>query len=296
MPEPSILVVGTIGFAAMLLAALFVRPGIVRSGEGKILALIACVAAPALAAYGGMAEHRERTRSTSYCVSCHAMGEHGKGLYAAGSTSLPAVHVQNRLVPPGQACYACHTDYGFSGSHRAKVRGMKHIVATYFGTVPDTIRMARRYRNRECFRCHLGARSFESAEAHQAGRFTLADMKNGKASCSRSGCHDVVHRAPPIAAVAVQNAVAGDPLLSMVEPAPSDSGARTAGAPEPTKASGTLAKEPTALAGPTAADPLPLVGPMPDPKAAAGAETVAKPTTKKTTKPALKPAKRRRTR
>ena len=296
MPEPSILVVGTLGFAALLLAVLFVRPEVVRSGEGKILAVVACLVAPALAAYGGLTEHRERTRSTSYCVSCHSMSEHGKGLQAAGATSLPAVHVQNHLVPPEQACYACHTDYGFSGSDRAKVRGMKHIVTNYFGTVPDTIRMARRYRNRECFRCHLGARSFETAEAHQTGRFTLADMKNGKASCTRSGCHDVVHRAPATAVVAAQDPMLLDPLVSMVEPAPADSGARSAADPKSTTAPGPSAQEPKALAGSTVKE-APLIGPVPDPKPAASTETVAKPATSKTTKPAVKPpAKRRRSR
>jgi hypothetical protein len=66
-------------------------------------------------------------------------------------------------------------------------------VKTYFGTVSDTIRIARRYKNRECLRCHLGSRLFEESVTHLGGPISMASIKSGKTSCIKSGCHEIVH-------------------------------------------------------------------------------------------------------
>lgn len=190
-PLPTFLYI-EIGGAALLLALLAARPGITRSAEGKVLAGLALLVAPALAAYGGVSEHLERVKTTGYCLSCHDMADYGKSM-RVDDEILVATHFQDNLVPRDRACYSCHTDYGWSGDLRAKARGFKHVMETYFGTVPDTIRMARRYRNRDCLRCHLGSRSFEESVTHLGGPVPMADIKSGKVSCLKSGCHDLVH-------------------------------------------------------------------------------------------------------
>lgn len=193
MPQISTPLYAELGVAALLLLLLAVRPSITRSPEGKILAAVALLVTPAFAAYAGVSEHMERARSTAYCLSCHVMSDYGRSMRVDDPDFLAATHFQNGLVPRDRACISCHSDYGWSGNLRAKARGFKHVMETYFGSVPDTIRISRRYRGRECLRCHLGSRPFEESFTHLAGPVPMADIKSGKASCLRSGCHDLVH-------------------------------------------------------------------------------------------------------
>jgi nitrate/TMAO reductase-like tetraheme cytochrome c subunit len=189
-----------IGFAALLLVLLILRPEIFRTLEGKLLGLTALFLVPAVALYGGFTHHVERAATTGYCLSCHVMSEYGKSLRTEDAASLPASHFQNHLVPADRACVSCHANYGLSGDLHAKVRATRYVFETYFGTVPETIRMASRYRNRECLRCHLGARSFERSQAHQAPRASMAAIKAGRTSCMKSGCHELVHNVRDMAA------------------------------------------------------------------------------------------------
>ena len=215
MPPPSTILYVEIAVAVLLLALLVVRPAITRSSEGKILAAVALFVAPALAAYAGVSEHLDRSKTTRYCLSCHVMADHGKSMRVDEPEFLAAMHFQNNLVPQERACYSCHSDYGWSGDLRAKARGFKHVMKTYFGTVPDTIRISRRYRSTECLRCHLGSRSFEETITHLDGSAPMADIKSGKASCISSGCHDVVHEVGEL-----DQMVFWDPLNPTVEEAP----------------------------------------------------------------------------
>lgn len=192
LPTP-ILVYAAIGVAALLLVLLMARPAVTRSIEGKILAGVALLLAPAVAVYGGASEHLDRSKSTEYCLSCHVLADYGKSMKVDDPLFLAASHFQNNLVPRERACHSCHSDYGWSGDARAKVRGFKHVVKTYFGTVPDTIKISRRYRSRECLGCHLGSRSFEESVTHLGGPVPMADISSGKTSCIKSGCHDLVH-------------------------------------------------------------------------------------------------------
>ena len=193
MLSPSLLLYIEIGIAALFLTLLVIRPAITRSTEGKILAGVALLLAPAVAAYGGAMEHVDRSQTTEYCLSCHVLTDYGKSMRVDDPLFLVAAHYQNKLVPPERACQSCHSDYGWSGDARAKVRGFKHVVTTYFGTVPDTIKITRRHRNRECRQCHVGSRSFEESITHFGGAVPMADIRSGKVSCTKSGCHDLVH-------------------------------------------------------------------------------------------------------
>jgi nitrate/TMAO reductase-like tetraheme cytochrome c subunit len=212
------------GFAALLLVLLILRPEIFRSLEGKVLGLAALFLVPAIALYGGYSAHVEHSATTGYCLSCHVMTDYGKSLQTQDAASLPASHFQNHLVPAERACVSCHMNYGLSGDLHAKVRATRYVFETYFGTVPAKIRMASRYRNRDCLRCHLGARSFEGAVAHQSPGVSLAAIKAGKTSCMRSGCHELVHHMRDMAdvppPVAPSDSATGFPTGNTMVPSP----------------------------------------------------------------------------
>lgn len=184
---------GVIAVTAALTATLLARPDVIRTTEGKAFAFLALFVAPALAVYGGASEHLERSKTTDFCLSCHVMEPYGKSLTVDDGEFVAAAHFQNNRMQRDHACYTCHTDYALFGGVRSKLRGLRHVLVNYSGSTPDTIRLYQPYNNRECLHCHLGARTFEEAGAHQGDDATLADLKSGKTSCVTSGCHDVVH-------------------------------------------------------------------------------------------------------
>ena len=212
LPTSSVLF-GEIALAAVLLVLVILKPGIVRSLEGKVLILLALFLAPAIAAYGGVNEHVERARTTGYCLSCHVMSDYGKSLNAENPAAIPASHYQNNRIPRDHACISCNTEYGLSGDHRAMARFTRNALETYLGRVPEKLR-ARRTRNRECLRCHVGARSFEKNAAHQEGAAPLVSLeaiKAGKISCTKSGCHHSVHDVRAVAMAAPFETIPGVP-------------------------------------------------------------------------------------
>ena len=185
--------IGLIGLTAASLIYLVAQPGVTRAPGGKALAFLLIFIAPTLALFGGATAHLENSKTTSFCLSCHAMAPYGKSLAVDDGEYLPAQHFQNNRVPRDHACYTCHTDYAMFGGVRAKIRGLRHVMVNYFGTVPDTIKLYEPFNNRECLHCHLGGRSFEGSAGHQGEDASLAEMKSGKVSCMESGCHDVAH-------------------------------------------------------------------------------------------------------
>jgi nitrate/TMAO reductase-like tetraheme cytochrome c subunit len=212
LPSSSV-VFGEIALAAVLLSLVILKPGIVRTLEGKVLLLLALFLAPAIAAYGGVNEHLEQTRTTGYCLSCHVMSDYGKSLSAENPAAIPAAHYQNNRIPRDHACISCHTEYGLSGDHRAMARFTRNAAETYLGRVPEKLR-ARRTKNRECLRCHVGARSFEKNAAHQEGAgplVSLASIKAGKISCTKSGCHHSVHDVRAVAMATPSEMMPGVP-------------------------------------------------------------------------------------
>ena len=190
--SPETLLYALLGINAILIARLVLWPSLTASREGKIFAFVAFFILPLLCGSWAATEHIERSKQTKFCLSCHIMEPFGRSLYVDDGSYIPAAHFQNHRVPPDQACYTCHTDYGLYGGVRAKFRGLRHIYIQYFGTPPspEKIELYTPYNNRECLHCHLGARSFESSEIHSA---MLASLKSNETSCLTSGCHDVVH-------------------------------------------------------------------------------------------------------
>jgi cytochrome c-type protein NapC len=185
-----------LGLAALLVA----RPALTSTREGKILAFVALFLFPLLCSAVGFSAHMERSKTTTFCLSCHIMESFGQSLYVDDSHYVAAAHFQNHRVPADEACYTCHTDYVLYGGIRAKWRGMRHVYVQYLGKppAPAAIRLYTPYSNRECLHCHLGARSFEESATHTAIR---DDIVSNQVSCISSGCHDTVHNVANLANV-----------------------------------------------------------------------------------------------
>jgi cytochrome c-type protein NapC len=199
---PNSLTVLIIGLSLVLVVLLLARPALTGTREGKILAFFALFLLPLLCSAVGFSDHMERSKQTAFCLSCHIMEPYGKSLSVDDLHYLAAAHFQNHRIPADQPCYTCHTDYTLYGGIRAKWRGLHRVWVQYSGKppAPEAIRLYRPYNNRECFRCHLGARSFEQSPIHSAMR---DDLVSNQASCLTSGCHDTVHNVAGLGTVKI---------------------------------------------------------------------------------------------
>lgn len=180
-----------IGFAlvtVLVIAMIMVRPSLVAGTGGKTLALVALAVLPAVATTFGANAHLEASKSTEFCLSCHAMQPYGESLQLDDTSHVPAAHFQNSRVPRDHACYSCHTTYTMYGDLDSKMKGLRHLWVNYFGTIPEKIELYEPFQNRECLHCHDGARTFEENEFHADFRQELA---TNETSCLE--CHDVAH-------------------------------------------------------------------------------------------------------
>lgn len=192
LPTPLFLLYALLAISALLIAIIVFRPSITARREGKILAFVAFCILPVVCGSLAASTHIERSKQTTFCLTCHIMEPYGKSLLVDDPSYIPAQHFQNHRIPAEEACFTCHTDYALYGDIRAKFRGLRHIYIEYLGTPPspDKIKLYTPYNNRECLHCHLGARSFESNAIHGA---IMDSLKSNQTSCLSSGCHDTVH-------------------------------------------------------------------------------------------------------
>ena len=190
---PTFLVLAVLVIAIILAGLVVARPTLTAVRGGKMLAFLSFFIFPVFAGLLGLENHVERSKQTSFCLTCHIMGQYGKSLYVDDSSYIPAAHFQNARVPRDQACYTCHTDYTIFGGFSSKLKGLHHIYAQYIGKPRQPITLYQPYNNRECLHCHEGSRSFEQGALHTADAQTMADIKGNKLSCMSSGCHDTIH-------------------------------------------------------------------------------------------------------
>lgn len=193
MFTPRGILIGLIILTIIFDLILVFRPRLTRDFGGKILALTAILILPAIVGVFAFNTHIDDSKKTEYCLSCHEMQSRGKSLLVDDNEYIPAVHYQNNRIPQEQACYTCHTQYTMYGDLSSKLRGLKHLYYEYIGTIPDTIKLAVKYNNRECLHCHDGARSFEENSAHRETPLMIDSLKSNDISCITSGCHDVIH-------------------------------------------------------------------------------------------------------
>ena len=136
MLDATILIVSLILFSAVVISVLIARPVITATRGGKILAFVAMFCLPIFCGLLGVSKEMARSKSTTFCLSCHTMDEYGKSLYVDDPTHLPASHFQNHRVPADEACYSCHTNYAMFGGLKVKLNGLKHVAVYYLGTPP----------------------------------------------------------------------------------------------------------------------------------------------------------------
>lgn len=190
---PTSLILAVLVITIVLAGLVVARPTLTVARGGKMLAFLALFIFPVFAGLLGLENHVERSKQTSFCLTCHIMGQYGKSLYVDDSSYIPAAHFQNGRVPRDQACYTCHTDYTIFGGFSSKLKGLHHIYAQYITKPQQPIKLYQPYNNRECLHCHEGSRSFEQGALHTADAQTMADIKSNKLSCLSSGCHDTIH-------------------------------------------------------------------------------------------------------
>jgi len=179
----------------LVLSVVAFRIDLARTRGGRVLIFLAFLVFPLMASWGGASAQLERSKRTSFCLSCHVMSDFGKSLHVDDPSYVPAAHFQNHRISPDEACYTCHTDYTMYGGLGSKIRGLRHVYVEYFGTIPEpkNIKLYNPYNNRECLHCHLGARSFEQHEKHSKTPQMMADIKSNRLSCMSNNCHDTVH-------------------------------------------------------------------------------------------------------
>lgn len=171
-----------------LVLVILLRPVRGKSLAGKILAFLAMFLVPLLVMAGGLSQHLETSKSTSFCLSCHVMQPYGRSLQIDDQEHVPAAHYQNRRIDREHACYTCHTTYAMFGDLRAKWNGVHHVWANYLGTIPEKIELYKPFQNRECLHCHEGARSYAQNELHSD---ILSDLASNEVSCL--DCHEIAH-------------------------------------------------------------------------------------------------------
>jgi cytochrome c-type protein NapC len=107
---PTSAVVILVLFSALLAGVLVLRPAITVHAGGKILAFGVLFFLSLFCLTAGLDNEMERSKSTSFCLSCHIMEPYGQSLRVDDPSYLAAAHFQNHRVPAHEACYTCHTN------------------------------------------------------------------------------------------------------------------------------------------------------------------------------------------
>jgi nitrate/TMAO reductase-like tetraheme cytochrome c subunit len=121
------------------------------------------------------------------CARCHVMRPMVNDLQDPASDTLAARHFKNGWIPTGQ-CFACHSDYGFSGDMAAKMEGFRHLARYTTQTYHEPIVGRIVYNNQNCLKCHGGKIPFEGVHVHHDVR---ARLESSDMSCLN--CHGLAH-------------------------------------------------------------------------------------------------------
>jgi len=130
-----------------------------------------------------------QAEKVSFCASCHTMTPWINDLENPKSRSLAAIHYRNRFIPHDQ-CYGCHVDYDFLGPIDAKLQGVEHVAAYYFGNAKrEDIKLYKRFPNENCLHCHVHSTQFAETAAHRA---EMAQILADQIKCAT--CHRPIHK------------------------------------------------------------------------------------------------------
>ena len=151
------------------------------------LLLFGIVIVPGVALALGLGMGLEYMKRPQFCGSCHVMGPFIADLQNPDSSTLAAVHYQNRYIREHQ-CYTCHADYGLFGPLRAKLAGVRHLLNYETGNYEIPIRIREPYHETNCLHCHGEAKVFRDKHEDMLEQLISGDM-----SCL--DCHRPAHAA-----------------------------------------------------------------------------------------------------
>src|SRR5271170_6860520 len=115
MLPPQTLIMVLFGLSAGLILLLVLRPTLTANRSGKVLAFVALFALPILCGFLGTSEQMDRSKQTSFCLSCHIMEPYGRSLHVDNRKYIPAANFKNNRIPIDKACYTCNEDYVLYG-------------------------------------------------------------------------------------------------------------------------------------------------------------------------------------
>jgi cytochrome c nitrite reductase small subunit len=147
--------------------------------------LFAIAVFPGVALLLGAGRAMDAAKHPQFCNSCHVMEPWIADLRNPESTTLAAVHYQNRYILEDQ-CYTCHTDYGLTGPLRAKLNGMLHLFKYETGSYTLPLELYEPYSFANCLHCHGESKKYR--DAHTDVAESIAD---GSMGCT--DCHNPVH-------------------------------------------------------------------------------------------------------
>ena len=150
--------------------------------------LVAVGLVPTMVAFLSFAHGLESSTTVAACGSCHVMSPYVSDLQNVKSDTLAATHFKNRYIQEHQ-CYTCHSDYGLSGTLKAKIDGLGHVWRYSTGTYILPLKIARPYSNLRCLGCHGESQKFLNAGGHP--KEVIPNLMSGSTSCL--DCHAPAH-------------------------------------------------------------------------------------------------------
>jgi len=178
-------------FALLNLVLLFfawrsLRRGITPTARGWLFVAVGLV--PVMVAFLSFAHGLEESTTVSACGSCHVMTPFVQDLQNVKSDTLAATHFKNRYIPESQ-CYTCHSDYGLSGTIKAKFEGLGHVWRYSTGAYDLPIKISQPYPNVRCLGCHGASQKFLNASGHP--KEDMRSLVDGTVPCI--SCHGPAH-------------------------------------------------------------------------------------------------------
>jgi nitrate/TMAO reductase-like tetraheme cytochrome c subunit len=155
----------------------------------KIVLFFVLIVFPAILAGATATTSFHNAQTKEFCSSCHVMTPWYADMTDPKSESLASLHFRRRWIQQEQ-CYTCHADYVFMGTMKAKMKGMRHVIAYYVGD-RDNIKLYEPFPNENCMHCHGEAAAFRESPSHDA---MMEEIESGEESCI--GCHDLIHDVP----------------------------------------------------------------------------------------------------
>ncbi len=164
------------------------RFGLTPTVRGWLLVAVGLV--PLMVAFLSFSHGLESSATVASCGSCHVMAGHVRDLQDPESVTLAATHFKNQYIQE-KHCYACHSDYGLTGTLSAKLAGLGHVWRYTTGSYTTPITIAHPYPNTRCLECHGASQKFRNSPGHP--KEEMPNLTAGTTSCLI--CHGPAHQA-----------------------------------------------------------------------------------------------------